>query len=745
MSLLQQICASLVFAPTTASRDASYRAAALTGHIGATGSTLYNSNRVYGIGILIAASIGLGPRLGSSSRPVDILRSSNTPETPTAASSSLPVTPEIPQGNTGKNVLIEPLEESADYETQNAHEYIKRWMSNVRKAGSLAVDATCSRSLHNPSRAFPSPEPRRFADASVQTEDVPAARSVPSLVPTEHNSPAGSVNDASAHTTSDTYVKTVPNSPNAAEINAPSPHDQQEEGWTSIPLNEATDVQGPRATLPDTLQNQETARTYPDTVEISLAAIPADLYNINRARHADIVVHNDIEYYIHGMLGEGSYGRVFHAFTSEGKNLALKTVHKPKCYQYRGQAEYLLAERNCMALAAEMGLPFWTGLNAAWEDKHNVYFAMDLCTGTLRDRMAGDEQRSQQEIRLLCAEMLLAVYDLYRAKIVHADIKPENFLVRPDGRVVLSDFGLASFAQRSMSFEEFTQWRTNPGGTAGYMAPAVISERYCSHYTDVYSLGMVFIELMTGLHHPVWDVTVVPKDYPGGEAAWFSESGGQQQRWLMENVEFSKVDMSALPPYAMDLCRQMIDAPNGRPLTAAQLLTHPYFKGLDLRHVYDGHISHEYTPQYSEITMSPSKRDLTFGAWHRGQEGSVEYASDSIFARVVNSRGEVVYSRWILENDAVREQMQTPLPNFEWPVPAAAQSMLCRIPAARRSPLPAPSGFPRTPGRRPQARPPTHPPSAPPPQADPLYPPGIPHPPVHQPAAASHPVDDIPP
>lgn len=64
--------------------------------------------------------------------------------------------------------------------------------------------------------------------------------------------------------------------------------------------------------------------------------------------------------------------------------------------------------------------------------------------------------------------------------------------------------------------------------------------------------------------------------------------------------------------------------------------------------------------------MDEDKRDLAFGAWHRGEEPDDLYDSMTVFARVMRI-GEEGESRWIQDLESVTEQMRIPLPRFEWP------------------------------------------------------------------------------
>ena len=132
------------------------------------------------------------------------------------------------------------------------------------------------------------------------------------------------------------------------------------------------------------------------------------------------------------------------------------------------------------------------------DDVH--FIAMELVAGeTLRARIRRGPL-SIDEVLHIGSQMAAGLAAAHAARIVHRDVKPENVIIRPDGYVKVLDFGLAKLRE-ARGDDDATVLRTQPGmtvGTLGYMAPEQLSGGEVTPAADVFSLGVVLHEMVSG-------------------------------------------------------------------------------------------------------------------------------------------------------------------------------------------------------------------------------------------------------
>jgi TolB-like protein/Flp pilus assembly protein TadD/predicted Ser/Thr protein kinase len=130
-----------------------------------------------------------------------------------------------------------------------------------------------------------------------------------------------------------------------------------------------------------------------------------------------------------------------------------------------------------------------------YEDGEDRFLAMELVEGeSLASLLAREGRQSVERAIALGAGICEGLSAAHAAGIVHRDLKPENVLLAPDGRVVLTDFGIARplFGSAAGHSAGMTL------GTPAYMAPEQVENRTIDERADIYALGGVLYQLFTG-------------------------------------------------------------------------------------------------------------------------------------------------------------------------------------------------------------------------------------------------------
>jgi eukaryotic-like serine/threonine-protein kinase len=206
-------------------------------------------------------------------------------------------------------------------------------------------------------------------------------------------------------------------------------------------------------------------------------------------------------YVLHEKVGQGGMGRVYRAVRSEGdyrRQVALKIVNRGM------NTEFILRRfRNERQILAGLDHPAIASLyDGGTTDDGLPYFAMEYIEG--KDLLAwSDAHRLPTGERLaLFLQVCSAVAYAHRNLVVHRDLKPSNILVTPDGTPKLLDFGLAKILNSDVSSR--TAEVTAMGSrllTPEYASPEQIRGERITTASDVYSLGVLLYELLTG-HRP---------------------------------------------------------------------------------------------------------------------------------------------------------------------------------------------------------------------------------------------------
>ncbi len=129
------------------------------------------------------------------------------------------------------------------------------------------------------------------------------------------------------------------------------------------------------------------------------------------------------------------------------------------------------------------------------KDGDIAYLVMEFVPGrTLRDLMRDEAPMPAVRALALVEQVLIALSAAHAAKIIHRDVKPENVLITPDGDVKVADFGLARAVSAATTATGGTLI-----GTVSYLAPEIVLHEGADARSDVYAVGAMLYEMLTGL------------------------------------------------------------------------------------------------------------------------------------------------------------------------------------------------------------------------------------------------------
>lgn len=175
------------------------------------------------------------------------------------------------------------------------------------------------------------------------------------------------------------------------------------------------------------------------------------------------------------------------------REVAVKVMH-PHLADGASGADFVSRFRREARAAARLTHP---GLVAVYDqgvDGETSYLTMEYIDGTnLRHRIQDEGPFTVADALDVVEHVLDALAAAHRHDLVHRDIKPENILLATDGRIKVADFGLAR------AVTEVTSTTTGTIlGTVAYLGPELIATGQCDTRTDVYAVGVMLYEMLTG-------------------------------------------------------------------------------------------------------------------------------------------------------------------------------------------------------------------------------------------------------
>lgn len=192
-------------------------------------------------------------------------------------------------------------------------------------------------------------------------------------------------------------------------------------------------------------------------------------------------------------LGRGATSRVFLAEDRfRSRPVAIKLLLR----QWTAtDDEWQHAHRSFLteaALAGKLDHPHIAAIHAAVSEGDERYIVMEYASGgTLEQHCRHDRLLPVERVLELLFMACLALEYAQQHGVIHRDIKPANLLLAADGRLKITDFGAAHYAAAAHT-------AVSGVGSPLYMSPEQIEDRRLDHRTDMYSLGVVAYQLLTG-------------------------------------------------------------------------------------------------------------------------------------------------------------------------------------------------------------------------------------------------------
>ena len=202
------------------------------------------------------------------------------------------------------------------------------------------------------------------------------------------------------------------------------------------------------------------------------------------------------EYELVELLGKGGFSHVYKAHDkTQDMFVAVKIVSRSRI-RTPGDEHRLQREIDTMAFLKHKNV---VSLHDFFEDENNFYLVLDYCEGgSLYDLIRTGVRMREPQVATVFRQIVEAVAFCHARGVAHRDLKPQNVLITTMPNIKVSDFGLCGYIDEKPMMNSFC-------GSPCYAAPECLNHvEYDGRKADVWSLGVILFELVTG-EHP-WNI-----------------------------------------------------------------------------------------------------------------------------------------------------------------------------------------------------------------------------------------------
>lgn len=280
------------------------------------------------------------------------------------------------------------------------------------------------------------------------------------------------------------------------------------------------------------------------------------------------------------VIGKGSVGKVFLAVDDQTNTLvAIKSIHKSSIKSHK-ELEHSNSEKNILVELLKSNNLFIIQLISSFQSETELFFVFPYYSGgDLATCLSKNRVLSETNAKLIAAQVILGLEDLFNKGIIYRDLKPENLLLdeygkynylRSLGYIVLSDFGLSKI----LVLKEFTSTFC---GTFDYLAPEILQGFPYTFSVDIWSFGIILYEMLVGIT-PFWS---------------------EDTNIMCKNIIYSPLNCntSLISENAKSLLTKVLKKDPAQRLSTVQIKEHPFFTGINWINLSQKKVNSLYQPQ----------------------------------------------------------------------------------------------------------------------------------------------------